>query len=114
MFLVSKVRESPDTFDEDRIIFKFESLPFATITRYSGNSFVLSTLVIFVFQAKSKSGGNMQNHNFFRYDESFQIGFEMEADFIRISHHLRQDLKDCLSKHIFTEYNTIQKFYGLK
>lgn len=56
----------------------------------------------------------MQDHNFSRYDENFQIGFEMEADFIRISHHLRQDLKDCLSKHIFTEYNTIQKFYGLK
>lgn len=37
MFLVSKVKECPDKFDEGSIIFKFESLPFASITRFSGN-----------------------------------------------------------------------------
>ncbi|MBO0453175.1 hypothetical protein [Candidatus Enterococcus murrayae] len=37
MFLVSKVKECPEVFDEGSIIFKFESVPFASITRFSGN-----------------------------------------------------------------------------
>lgn len=37
MFLVSKVNECHDKFDEGSIIFKFESLPFSSITRFSGN-----------------------------------------------------------------------------
>lgn len=37
MFLVSKVKEYPEKFDEGSIVFKFESLPFASITRFSGN-----------------------------------------------------------------------------
>lgn len=37
MFLVSKVKECSEVFDKGSIIFKFESLPFASITRFSGN-----------------------------------------------------------------------------
>lgn len=37
MFLVSKVKECPEPFDEGSIIFKFESLPFTSITRFTGN-----------------------------------------------------------------------------
>lgn len=37
MFLVSKVSECPEEFDEGRVIFKFESLPFGSIVRYTGN-----------------------------------------------------------------------------
>ncbi|MGC6769248.1 hypothetical protein [Enterococcus sp. LJL51] len=38
-FLVSKVKESPesDSFDEGSIIFKFEAVPFPDIVRYTGN-----------------------------------------------------------------------------
>lgn len=37
MFLVSKVKECSEVFDEGSIIFKFESFPFASVTRFSGN-----------------------------------------------------------------------------
>ena len=38
-FYVSKVLDCPDKFDEGCIIFKFESLEFPRIVRYSGNYF---------------------------------------------------------------------------
>ena len=37
MFLVSKVRYSPEFFDKGSIIFKFEALPFPSIFRFTGN-----------------------------------------------------------------------------
>ena len=37
MFLVSKTEHCPESFDEGSIIFKFESLPFPSIVRYTGN-----------------------------------------------------------------------------
>ena len=37
MFLVSKVKHCPDTFDKGSIIFKFEALPFPAIVRFTGN-----------------------------------------------------------------------------
>ena len=55
----------------------------------------------------------MLNHKFYKYDENFQIQFVQEDDFIRISHSLIQELSNCLSKHIFTEYNSEEKIYGL-
>ncbi|MBX8936903.1 hypothetical protein [Enterococcus gilvus] len=55
----------------------------------------------------------MLNHKFYKYDENFQIQFVQEDDFIQISHSLIEDLSNCLSKHIFTEYNSEQKVYGL-
>lgn len=55
----------------------------------------------------------MLNHKFYKYDENFQIEFVQEDDFIRISNRLIEDLKSCLSKHVFTEYNLGDKVYGL-
>lgn len=37
-YYVSKVKESPEEFDEGLIIFKFESCEFPEITSYSGNN----------------------------------------------------------------------------
>lgn len=37
MFLVSKTKHSLELFDRDNIIFKFESLPFPSIVRFTGN-----------------------------------------------------------------------------
>ena len=37
MFLVSKTKHSLELFDRDIIIFKFESLPFPSIVRFTGN-----------------------------------------------------------------------------
>jgi len=36
-FYITKVLECPEEFDEGLIIFKFESLEFPEIVRYSGN-----------------------------------------------------------------------------
>lgn len=55
----------------------------------------------------------MLNHKFYKYDENFQIQFVQEEDFIRISNHLIEELKSCLSKHLFTEYYLERKTYGL-
>lgn len=55
----------------------------------------------------------MLNHKFYKYDENFQIQFTQEYDFIRISNNLIESLKNCLNKHLFTEYNSEQKIYGL-
>lgn len=55
----------------------------------------------------------MLYHIFYKYDENFQIQFVQEDDFIRISHSLIKELSHCLSKHIFTEYNSEHKTYGL-
>mgnify|MGYP001049069948 CR=1 FL=1 len=55
----------------------------------------------------------MLNHKFYKYNENFQIDSVQEEDFIRISNRLIEDLKSCLSKHKFTEYNSEKKIYGL-
>ncbi|MEO1769341.1 hypothetical protein [Candidatus Enterococcus ferrettii] len=55
----------------------------------------------------------MLNHKFYKYDENFQIDSVQEEDFIRISNRLIEDLKSCLSRHVFTEYNLGDKVYGL-
>lgn len=55
----------------------------------------------------------MLNHKFYKYDENFQIQFVKEDDYIRISNHLIEDLGSCLRRHLFTEYNSEQKIYGL-
>ena len=37
MFLVSKTKHCLELFDRDSVIFKFESLPFPSIVRFTGN-----------------------------------------------------------------------------
>ena len=37
MFLVSKTKYCPELFDKGSVIFKFESLPFPSIVRFTGN-----------------------------------------------------------------------------
>ena len=37
MFLISKTKHCPEVFDKDSIIFKFESLPYPSIVRFTGN-----------------------------------------------------------------------------
>lgn len=55
----------------------------------------------------------MLNHKFYKYDERFNIQYVSEEDFIRISNQLIVNLKTSLSMHLFTDYYSEQKIWGL-